>query len=191
MKFAFISLIFGLSFISFLFFANNTYAATHQLSGKITDSSASAISGASIDIIDKNTNTTVSNISSGTDGFYYASLESGTYDVKVTPNSSGLTSAMAVNKLINTDTVLNFTLVNSGAVSFTGKLKNALGEAVPNQLVILRSSFDTVSTTDSSGNFSFEVAPGNYTLVILPNSPNSPAMNVPVYYQIKYEPTWL
>jgi hypothetical protein len=63
----------------------NAYAETFQLSGKITDSTNNAISGAAVDVVDSITHINAGTVISDGSGNYNVFVLGGTYDVKVTP----------------------------------------------------------------------------------------------------------
>jgi hypothetical protein len=83
---------------------------------------------------------------------------------------------------VSADTSVTITLVAS--VTLTGKVLDPLGNGLPNQCVFLAAAGTTnwiKSTTDASGNYAFQVSPGNYDLKVQ-TSNNSPSLNAPRVY---------
>src|SRR5579875_2785190 len=160
-------------------------AASFQIAGKVTDQSSSPLSGANIAVIDPSSSQTVASTTTAADGTYSVSVNAGTYNVQVTaPSGTGLGSAIALNEVIGNDTVLNFVLVAQGSVTFSGQLRDPHGQGIAGQEVSLNpvdGGAGGQAYTDSSGNYSINVAPGNYTMQLY--SANQ-ASNAPTDYNL-------
>src|SRR3989344_4387771 len=78
----FIFLLFGLFFT-----VHANQALAHDLSGNVSDSSGVDISGATVDVIDISTSNNVGSTITDGSGNYNLSVNSGTYNVQVSPPS--------------------------------------------------------------------------------------------------------
>ena len=125
---------------------------------------------------------------SGSFDSYANSDAAGNYSAVIFPSSSvtieatpqdgsgyGYTKVEGLN--IPGDQTRNVTLIN--AVTFSGQLQDRDGDPVPNQTIYLsRPPVAKMGGTDSGGNFSIGVAPGDYTLEVMSGflltSPNVP-----------------
>src|SRR5581483_13369 len=150
------------------------------------DSSGNAISGSTVTVNDANNDSTTTDSS----GNYSLSVASGSYNVQVTPPSgSNFSSAIALSQNISTNTVLNFVLTPSGTVTLSGKVFDTSGTTpLANQVITLRQSsnnaFVTSATTDSSGNYSIQVTPNTYTLLVNATD-NDLTVNAPQVYTMQ------
>ena len=145
--------------------AKSALAANYTLSGTVKDNSASAIVGATVSVNDINNDSTTT----GQDGSYSLSIPQGTYNVQVTPPSgSNFGPAIAANENIFANTVINFILTPQGLASLTGHIYDPFGKAIPSANVSLTSGQSTLvsTTTDASGYYSLQYAPGTYTIAI-------------------------
>jgi hypothetical protein len=68
-----------------VFSTNSVLAVSYQLSGKVTDQAGNAIVGATVEVINPATSATVGTTTTTASGTYVLSIESGTYDIRVTP----------------------------------------------------------------------------------------------------------
>jgi hypothetical protein len=160
-------------------------AASYNLSGKISNSSGDAISGAGISVVDPNTNTTLATSTSDSSGNYNISIDSGTYNIHIAPPSgSNFSSAVASNKVISDDTILNFILVPAGSASLSGHVYDGLGNPVSNQRVsLVAGSTTNQALTDNTGNFSLQASTGTYELDVDNGATlNALSLNVPQIY---------
>ncbi len=160
-----------------LFSVQDVSSATFTISGKITNSTGIAVSDATVDVVDSDTNVTIVNTTSNSLGNYSVAIEDGTYYVKVTPPAgSGFSSAVAAARTISADTVINFILTPVGTVSLSGHVYDSQGNPVGGQTVRLKGSGQ--ATTDSAGSYSITVAPGEYVLEV-ESQQNELSLNVP------------
>jgi len=171
----------------FIFTAQANQALAHTLSGNISDSSGADISGAVVDVIDTATSNNVGSTTTDGSGNYSLSVNSGTYNVQVTPPSgSGFGPAISPNRTISGDIVINFILVPAGSSILSGHVYDALNNPVSNQQVFFQSGSQIVgfkSFTDTNGNYSVQVNSGTYDLHISGNG-GSNSSAVPNGYQI-------
>ncbi len=177
----------SLAFLIFLLFPSQALAGQLTLSGQVTDSASVAIAGATIDVLNAGTTTGVASTTTDSGGNYSLNIESGTYDVKVTPPSgSGFGSAIALSQTISANTILNFILVFADQVLLSGYIYDPLGNPVSNQSVRLTSSNNSIvtATTDPSGSYSLQVLPDTYDLQVFSIN-NSLSSNVPQWYQLR------
>ena len=161
-------------------------AITITLSGRISDSSGIGIASATINVIDATTNFTVASSISNSSGNYAVGLNQGSYNVQVIPpEGSGLSQAVAINQILNSDKTLNFVLVQSGSVVFNGRVLTSSGVGVPNVQVQLSNSIGTGGNTltDGTGNYSLLVQPDDYTLQLRSTSDNR-ALGLPYEFYI-------
>src|SRR3989344_5859207 len=181
----FIFLLFGLFFT-----VHANQALAHDLSGNVSDSSGVDISGATVDVIDISTSNNVGSTITDGSGNYNLSVNSGTYNVQVSPPSgSGFGSAVASNYTISSDTIINFILVPTGSVVLSGHVYGPLGNPIPNQLVYLHSTVthtDVASIrTDNSGAYLLSASPGTYILNIQGSGNDPSLLNVPSDYNLE------
>jgi protocatechuate 3,4-dioxygenase beta subunit len=153
------------------FTVGSSFAANYQLQGSVKDNSAVAISGATVDVFNPGTTTDVVSptTTDGSGNYVFSSVPVGTYDIKVTPSGSGFSSAIALSQNVSNNTTLNFVLVPIGSITISGTLFDSQGSPLANQPVSLKlAGNNTVAsaTTNSSGNYSFQVAPNTYQLVL-------------------------
>jgi protocatechuate 3,4-dioxygenase beta subunit len=179
--------IFSLTLLFGFLPVKHAFADTFTLSGSVKDTSGNGISGTIVSVNDANSDNTTTDSS----GNYSLSIPAGTYNVQVTPPSgSGFTSAVAVNQNISANTVINFVLVPSGTVTLSGHVLDGIGQPLANQTVAIAPSGTgnyVSSTTDSNGNYNFQVTPGNYLIRVSGN--NSLSANAPATYSIQSSAT--
>src|SRR3972149_7873793 len=181
----FIFLLFGLFFT-----VHANQALAHTLSGNVSDSSGVDISGATVDVIDISTSNNVGSTITDGSGNYNLSVNSGTYNVQVSPPSGrGFGPAVASNYTISSDTIINFILVPTGSVVLSGHVYGPLGNPIPNQLVYLHSTVthtDVASIrTDNSGAYLLSASPGTYILKIQGSGNDPSLLNVPSDYNLE------
>ncbi|HSW89086.1 MAG TPA: malectin domain-containing carbohydrate-binding protein [Candidatus Saccharimonadales bacterium] len=182
LKFKFTILLFIVLFLSFAL-PQLAFADTFTLSGNVKDSSNHAISGATVAINDTNNDSTTTDSS----GNYNISIPTGTYNVQVTPPSgSGLSSAIALNQNISTNTTLNFALTPNGTITLSGHVYDSAGHPVSNQQVIWGTA---TAFTDASGSYSLQSSSGTNQLTVTNNSSrnNDFSLNVPADYNVYKE----
>jgi hypothetical protein len=142
-------------------FARVAFASTYTLSGVVKDGSGNPIAG-----VDVNSSLDASTVAeTDSSGFYSLQVSGGYQDIQATPPvQSGFSAAIAKNQNITASTALNFTLTNANVVSFSGHIKNQAGEVLSNQTVYISTTSQTIASTstDSSGYFSLQLAPGEY-----------------------------
>ncbi|HLH22562.1 MAG TPA: carboxypeptidase-like regulatory domain-containing protein [Chloroflexota bacterium] len=82
-------------------------------------------------------------------------------------------------------------MASSSGVTLSGRVLDPSGNGIPNQTVGLApagSSDWTTTTTSSTGAYSFQVAPGNYSVQVNAYN-NSPSINAPQSYYIDPDPS--
>jgi hypothetical protein len=142
------------------------------------------IPGTTITASDPSTNQTVSTSTTDGNGFYSLTVNSGVYNIQVTPPSTtGLAGAIALSQDIVSDTTLNFVLVQTGGlVQVTGQLiDGSTGTGLKGAVVTFNPANQSMSgppsvpaTTDGSGNYSAQLAAGNYSVAIGGQGPTFP-----------------
>jgi hypothetical protein len=93
------------------------------------------------------------------------------------PTGSGFAITNLSNVAVVSHTSVTITL--AVPVTLSGQVKNELGNGLPNQglyLAAAGTSNYVYQTTDASGNYSYQVAPGDYTLQV--NTFNDPSANL-------------
>lgn len=176
-----------LSLLLGFFFPRSAFAASYTLSGHIQNSTGTAIDGATVDVKDASTNTVVTSTTTNSTGDYSVSIDTGTYNIQVTPPSgSGLTSAVALNQAVSSNKTVNFILTPTGSAILSGYVYDPSGVGLPDQKVLLQSGSILVqATTDSNGFFSMQANTGTYTLkVTYPDAGNTPPTKAPGRYTL-------
>ncbi len=176
-----------LLFFGFIFASHANQALAHTLSGNVSDSAGADISGATVDVIDTVTSNNVGSTTTDVSGNYSLSVNSGTYNVQVTPPSgSGFGSAISPNRTISNNTVINFILVPLVSATLSGHVYDTLGNSVSNQQVFFQSGSQIVgskSFTNALGEYLLQVNAGTYDLHISGNG-GSNSSAVPNGYQL-------
>ncbi|HZQ38476.1 MAG TPA: carboxypeptidase-like regulatory domain-containing protein [Dehalococcoidia bacterium] len=141
-------------------------AANFTLSGRVTDQSSNAVVGATVAALD-GSNATIASATTDSSGNYSMSLPGGTYTIQVTPPSgSGFQTSNTPNESITANTTLNFVLADSGSITVSGQVTDSLGNGAAGQHVVFNSF---TATTDSTGAYSLQLAPGNYSVEVYGN----------------------
>src|SRR5258705_282928 len=141
-------------------------ASTYQLSGTVRNQSGVSFSGATVEVIIQGAGTVIASTTTDSNGYYTLSVNGGTYNVRVTP-PTGFQTSIALNRVINSDTVLDFVLVPSGVTTLSGRILDRLGNGLAGQNLNLSPAGGgsaIYTTTDGSGAYSYQVAPGSYSL---------------------------
>jgi protocatechuate 3,4-dioxygenase beta subunit len=99
------------------------------------------------------------------------------------PSGSNFTTTSLNNVPLTSDS--NLTITMQQPVTLSGHIYDSLGSPLPNQTVYLQTSAgsQTTSTSDASGNYSLQVAPGDYTIGVSAQTNNS-LLVAPQYYKI-------
>jgi hypothetical protein len=166
------SLVVGLIAIPFLLLIDSPARAqsTVTVSGTVKDNTASPVEGADVMAIDAGTSALVASVPTDSAGYYEMVIPISTYNFSViAPVGSGFDNTQLLGQLIATDTTLNFFLVPSGMVTLSGRVLDGLGVGIPSQGMRIwpeggGSNIDLF--TDSTGNYAFHVAPGNYWIYL-------------------------
>ncbi|HEX6292146.1 MAG TPA: carboxypeptidase-like regulatory domain-containing protein [Herpetosiphonaceae bacterium] len=149
---------------------SDVLAVSYQLSGKVSDQSGNGLASVTVDVINPTTAATVASTITNISGTYTLSVEQGTYDVRVTPTAaSGFGPAVALGRTITRATTLDFVLVPAGVVTLSGKVRDPLGNGLAGQTVELAPGGGAANvwvTTNASGDYALQVAPGNYFLSV-------------------------
>ena len=174
--------------ISLLLFVRFVAAQNFQLSGKVTQQDGALFVGATVEVINPANAMIVATTVTDMTGSYLLSVPGGTYNVKVTPPAgSGFQPAIDQNRILNSNTILDFILVPSVVfATLSGKVTDAAGNGVPNQgvtIIGLSNNNRGDATTDAAGNYSIQAALGNYLLKIYGPNPNADFL-LPQYYEI-------
>lgn len=166
----------------------NALAVDYQLSGTVKDSSGNGLDTVTVDIIDTVTSSIVATTTTDSFGNYTIVVSEGAYDIEVTPPvNSPFGSAVAYNRIISSNTTINFILASQGTAVLSGFIYGPLGNTIPGQTVsLLDQNGNTVasSTSDSNGYYSIEVSTGVYKTLEIRGIGNSPSLNVPHRYTL-------
>lgn len=180
----FCSLIFFLLLFCFLS-VNESFANNYSLSGTVKDNFGNDLNGSEIHMYIQGTETDVINPVINNSYYSFDSIPEGSYDIKVIPpNNTSFTPATVLNYSFFKNTTLNFILVPAGQVSISGHIYGPLGNPLEHQWVNARASDGNQTTpvyTDQDGYFSFQVSPGNYSLLVF-GSNNDSSTNTPQSY---------
>lgn len=149
------------------------------ISGIARDDGGTAISGVVVVAEDAVTHAVTASDTTDGSGLYSLAVPAGTYDVKATPPAGGTVTYAGITA--TADVELDILYVSTELVTFSGRLLDRDGDPVPNQSVYLkRDPFGKAGNTDSAGNFSIKVPPGEYSLevtnglfIVPPNVPSS------------------
>jgi hypothetical protein len=163
-KLSFYSLsLFLLLFAVSTIFANTAFADTFMLSGTVQNSSGSAVGGSTVTATDTTNGTVIGSVltDSNLGNYNFPLIPGGIYNIQVTPPSgSNLSAVVAINQTISSNSTINFTLVPANIVVISGTIYDSHGNSISKPPIKLSPS--GVGTTDTSGNYSYQVAPGSY-----------------------------
>ena len=142
-------------------------AMSHIISGRVLNNGApgSPLSGAEVVL---NDGTSLTSVFTESDGSYQFSRlrAGGNYTVSANKPHFTMTPASQTFNNLNSDQVLDFSAISSASAFFTvsGQITDN-GAGLANVSVTLSGSQSALRTTDSNGNYSFElIAGGNYTV---------------------------
>ncbi len=173
--------------VGLLVLAGVASASVFQVSGTVKNQSSVPLSGAAVDVINASDGSVVTGTTTDSNGYYTLSIAAGTYNVRVTPPAgSGFQTSIALNRVISGDTVLDFVLVPSGVAGLNGRIKDRFGNGLGGVQVNLSASGGGSAiqvTTDNTGAYAFQVAPGDYALAIY-GYDNAAAFNAPRYFAL-------
>jgi hypothetical protein len=135
----FLSLIVVLLLAMFAAFpTTSVLAESYQLMGTVTDHMGTAVVGATVDVIDPATSALIGSTTTTASGTYALAVESGTYDIRVTPPAgSPFAPSVSPRRSITTNTVIDMVLVSARPVILSGHVKDATGQGIPGQSVTL------------------------------------------------------
>jgi hypothetical protein len=169
------------------------------LYGTVRDNSNNPFPNTEIQVSDPYSHQVVGSVFCDSAGVYSLSIPEGTYDIKASPPvNSGFGTTVVLSRSVTGDTRLDIVLVPVGSEYLSGRVLDPLGNGIPNQklqIVAAGTSNSIWQTSDSQGNYLFQVAPGDYTLYIsgdnsnnLGQYSNNPlSVNAPVeYYMNSY-----
>ncbi len=152
----------------------NFEAGLHQqvvvtVSGRVSDSSGSGISGAEVQVINPADDNVVATATTDSNGNYSLNIEGGAYNFKVIPpiNSNNFEEVLVENELIDSDIRLDFLLAFRPIenINISGFIFDGAGQPVIDQRIRISGSFDgeqisNVTNTDLSGFYELEVIQG-------------------------------
>ncbi len=138
---------------------------SYLVSGHVVDGSTAPVAGVEVIL---NDGSSVTSVTTEGDGSYQFSRlrEGGSFTVSATKPSFTITPSSQTFNNLNSDQVLNFTATATNTAFFTisGQVTES-GVGLPGVIVTLSGSQSGVRTTDSNGNYSFELpGGGNYTV---------------------------
>ena len=139
---------------------------TFQISGNVSDSTGAGIANAEVKVLDSSV---IASTFTDAGGDYVTAVPAGSYGIEIIPPAgSGLRGGLISGVLVDQDSVFDFVLVPvTEAVSLGGVLRGHDGTPIENQLIRLQDSAGLNTRdvrTDASGNYSYSVPPGNYSL---------------------------
>jgi len=144
------------------------------ISGTVTDSEGTPFAGAKVQVIDPQSGHIVATAHTNAEGSYAVSVEPGIYDVRAIPTyGSGFGTVLALAQDFTSDSTLNLVLVPAGTAVFSGRVVDPTGEGLPGQQICLAPIYTadrTCQTTDSSGNYAFQVPFGEYRIIVIGGS---------------------
>jgi photosystem II stability/assembly factor-like uncharacterized protein len=140
-------------------------ATSYVISGHVLDGSSAPVSGADVVLNDGTSITAITTESDGSYEFAYL-REGGNFTVSASKPHFTMAPASQTFNNLNSNQTLDFTAAASAGAFHTisGQITNG-GVGVANVTVTLSGSQSGLRTTDSNGNYSFELAAGgNYTV---------------------------
>ncbi|TAK32499.1 MAG: hypothetical protein EPO21_15110, partial [Chloroflexota bacterium] len=156
------------------------------LSGTVRDNHGILVAGAIVQVIAPSTQQVVASTTTNSSGHYALSFPFGSYDVKVVPPAgTGFQTTTASGQSIGAATTLDFVLIPLGPHSLSGRVTDRSGNGVPNQDVYAHRGNTVVVSTDSTGNYSLQLADGWYS-VGLNGSAGSTGASVPNSYNFAF-----
>ena len=155
--------------VTLLILVGVVMASIYQLSGTVKNQASVPFAGATVEVVNPSNGTVVASTTTDSTGYYTLSVDAGTYSVRVTPPAgSGFQTSIALNRVISGNTILDFVLVPSGSgVTLSGRILDRFGNGQAGQNLYLYpggNSSPLYTTTDSTGAYSYQVAPGDYRL---------------------------
>ena len=147
-------------------------AAAATLFGTVSSQAVGAAvmpeAGATVTVLDPQTQATVALATTGIDGTYSAVVPDGTYDVRVDPaTGDGFVSTTVEDIAVATSRRLDVVLVSAGVTRLSGVVHKSDGTVIAGAEVVATSNATGESwatTTGADGSFSLVVAPGSYGL---------------------------
>ena len=166
-------------------------AVAYQLSGRVTDGAGNPIPDTTIEIVDPSSSTIVTSTTTDATGNYAISVESGIYDILVTPpQSSGFNPSITHGQNITSGTTLDFVLVQT-SVTIHGKVTDKQGIGLPGIRVNSYSADNGAGRgwddTDDQGNYSFSISPDN--VIILVANQNRVVDGLPYWFRLSNDST--
>jgi hypothetical protein len=159
-------------------------AVPFQLTGTVSTQAGGALPGAVVEVINPTSGSLVASASTDGNGTYALSVDGGVYNIRVVPPAgSNLQPSIILNKEIGGNVVLDFLLVSAGTVALGGRVTDITGAPIPSQSASLYFGPGAATTTDASGNYYLQVAPGSYRFRVEGNRPN-PSFRMPDHYQM-------
>jgi hypothetical protein len=139
---------------------------SHVISGHVLNNGATPLSGVEVVL---NDGVSLTSVFTESDGSYQFSRlrEGGNYTISATKPHFTLTPASQTFNNLNADQVLDFTAITSDSPFYTisGQITES-GVGLAGVTVTLSGSQSGLRTTDSNGNYSFElIVAGNYTVI--------------------------
>ena len=122
--------------IAAAFTSRRVAAAMVQVSGRVATETNVAVVGATVAILDSSTGSVLVSTATNSTGDYVLSIESGSYNVRVTPPAgSTLQSTILIGRMFSTNTVLNFVLLEPPPppptkVTIHGRILDPLGNPI-------------------------------------------------------------
>src|SRR5580658_9908374 len=135
----------------------------YDITGIVDDSAGNPIADVSVTATDPGgSSTDYGPVVTAADGSYDLQVAAGTYDIHFTPDaSSGLSVIVQTNYVVSSDQTLDVQLDNGATTtSVSGVVTDADGNPDPG-VQIEESQDGVIAATDSSGNYSADVQPGN------------------------------
>ena len=137
----------------------------YDITGIVSDSSGNRIADVSVTATDPGgTSVDYGPVTTATDGSYDLQVVPGTYDIHFTPEAdSGLSTTVDADYVVSSDQTLDVQLDLNSTTTISGVVTDADGHPDPG-VDIDASGSGQIAVSDSSGNYSADVAPGQYYL---------------------------
>ena len=135
-----------------------------DITGLVNDSGGAPIAGVSVIATDPGgSNPDYGPVTTGQDGSYDLQVGSGTYDIHFSPEAaSGLSTIVDADYVVTSDQTLDVQLGSSAtSTSVSGVVTNADGSPDSGAAVV-EAGNGIVATTDGSGSYDYDLAPGQY-----------------------------
>lgn len=146
-----------------------SHAATASLEGYVHSAISEVVAGATIDLLEQDTQNVVATADTDADGHYAVAADPGTYDVRVLLPGTGVRARQTTPAVVLDGETHLDVVVQHDLVPVTGTVRDVNGALMPDMGVIFFNGIGgTGEHTDENGAFIAYIAPGHYDLEVRP-----------------------